>query len=218
MATASALFTIKLGTSTTVTTDLILLGSGSQGDPYAQRVLTHPDGANFSPIVYWNNPDRSFNIDNDVLRAPVNRTVLTETGTRVISLDRFEEDTIITEIWSAAEGLKFAMPTFLFRQLYEYYVNRPALSITNQEYIQWQPRDKNSNTYNVIILRLAVGGGDQNNQLFDIADFRPVGGVNDPRGNAGTIFGPLDDLDVTPTGVIDRSVVFQFKIVNTVTP
>lgn len=210
MASSSRIYSIALGSPTIVPDTTTILGSGSQGTPGAKRRLVHPDAVNFPPISYFSNPDRTFNLDNQVLPAPTITVVQTLSGTRVVRFDGLEEDVIITEIWTAQQNSVLSMPTFFFRQLYEYWINPPDFDPDPnlQEYIQWEPRDRTDKVYDVEITRLTVGGGAQNNQLFDVSDSL--------RTTSGSIAGPLDDLDASPTGVVDRTVLLQMRIVQEV--
>ena len=155
-------------------------------------------------------------MDNDAL---LDAQVTAFRGLEDTTLVRFDgtlSDVIITEIWTAIAGARYSMPTFFFRQLYEYFINEPDYDPVAQEYIQYQPRDRNDFTYNIEIMRLSVGGGAQNNQLYDVADVRQKGGLYDPNLMA-TIMNSTDNLNVLETGLLDRTVQFQFQLMSKVT-
>lgn len=178
----------------------------SAGTPNAQRTLTHPNSL-LAPIVYFCNPTRTINFDQDTLEAPITSVERMLTGSVVTRFETSENDVVITERWAAEAG-NFSMPAFFFRELYEYLINPPAFAAVNQEYIQWAPNDRTTDVYNVILTRLVVGGGQENNQLYDVRDFRP--------NFTGDIASPVDFIDDATTGLLDRSVILQFKIVNKV--
>lgn len=213
--TADRTYEIFLGEATAETEDITLVPIESSGNATARRRLVYPNNA-LAPIVYETNPTRTLNFDQDVLFAPISNVERMLTGSKVIQFDTAENDVVITETWTAREGQIYSMITSFFRMLREYHINPPAFSATNQEYIQWFPADRTTDGYNVLLHRLVVGGGQENNQLYDINDIRPRGGFNDPWGNGAnaTAAGPLDFISEGVTGVLDRTVIFQFKIVN----
>ncbi len=204
--TSHRIYEIFLGDPTVAEEEITFVPIQSSGTPNAVRGLSHPNSL-LAPIVYFCNPDRTINFDQDVLVAPITKAERMLEGSVVTRFETTENDVVITERWQG-EANKFSMPTFFFRQLYEYILNPPPFSVSNQEYIQWSPNDKTTDVYNVILMRLAVGGGQENNQLYDVRDFRPVPG--------GNIASPVDFLDDATTGLLDRSVIFQFKIVGKV--
>ena len=210
MGTSTRTIFIGLGTPTIAQSTLVLFGSGSAGTVGAQRIMTHPDGVNFSPITYYKNPTRTFNLDTEVLPAPISEAVLTLSQRQVVLFDRTLADVIVTEVWEGAEGTEASMPTFLFRQLYEYLRNQPPFSATAQTFLTWQPRDRNARTYNVQLYRLTVGGGGAagGDKVFDIDDFRLPDSVE--------VAHPLESLDVTPTGLITRNVEMKLRVVSEV--
>lgn len=213
MATGFRVYEIFQGTSTTVSTETTLLGIGSAGDPAAKRRLIHPDTANLPPIVYNTNPDRTTNLDNEVLVAPLVSVDRTLDSTRVTRFETKLEDRIVRETWLADQA-KAAMPTALFRKLYEYLVNPPAFDPLNPVFIQWEPRDKVVNSdgtpraFNVELVGLTVGQG-ETGQEFDLVDVRSRGGDIFRAG--------FDGLEAEPTGVVDRTVTLTFLVVSEVT-
>ncbi len=207
-ASNSRLAFIGLGVPTTASSTLTIFESGQSGTLGAKRVLTHPDGVNFSPITYYKNPDRTLHLDNVALPAPDAEAVLTLGSTQVVRFDRQLEDVIITERWDGSDKKLVSMPTFMFRQLYEYLINPPAFAPLAQTYITYRPRDRSTLTYNVQFYRLVVGGGNGPNEVFDVDDFRLAAGTE--------IKQPLESLDVDPTGVITRPVEVKLRVVSVV--
>ncbi|MGB5810122.1 MAG: hypothetical protein WBG86_06300 [Polyangiales bacterium] len=207
MATSSAPLFIGLGTPVVATPSITIVSVGQQGDPAAKRILTHPDSANFSPIAYYKNPDFTTNLDNTVLTFPDGKLVKTSTSSQLIRQEGVLADVVCEETWGAQEGRRASMPTFLFRQLYEYLINPPPFDATAQEYIQWQPRDRTALTYNVHLFKLTVGGG-SGTRTFNVKEY---------RGQQGPIQSPFEGLDVSPTGFIDQSVTAHLHIVSQVT-
>ena len=207
MATSFGLGFIALGAPTASAPSVTLLGIGQQGTVGAKRILTHPDSANFAPITYWGNPDYTYNLDNDVLTAPISSTQLTIGSTQTIRFARNTDDVVVEEFWEGSVQ-KAAMPTSQFRAFYEYLINPPALA-TPQDYITWQPRDRNSNTYNVELFAMSVGGGD-GDRTFKMREFRlNASGASDIRH-------ALDFIDATPDGLIQEVTSLRMRIVSVV--
>ncbi len=209
MATSTRTIFVGLGIPITATVEPILFESGQSGTLGAKRVLTHPLGSTFSKITYYKNPTRNFNLDNEVLLAPTSSTIKTIGSRQVVRFENELDDIIVTEIWEGAENRQAAMPTFMFRQLYEYLINPPVFSSTAQTFITWEPRDRSTKTYNVQFYQLRVGGGGSEEKTFDIDDRRLADSVE--------IKHPLETLDVSPTGLITRNVEVKLRIVSEVT-
>lgn len=211
---ASRLYQIWLGGLITEDEAVTILGLGPTGDVTARRRLVHPDAENFEPILYWSMPDRTYNLDNEVLRAPIAAVLRMLEGSVVTRFEQVDADVVITELWNGSEA-EFSMPGFQFRQLYEYLVNPPAFDPAAPVYIQYSPQDKNAKTYNVELYRLAVGSGSDPTQMYDLTEFFPPG-----QGAGQAQVGPLASLDEAfaneGSGLLDRPVIFQMKIVNEV--
>lgn len=208
----SRLFQIFQGTPVTATATPTILGLGPTGDATLKRRLVHPDASSFDPIVYFQNPDRTFGVDNEILLPPLTGVRRALTGSLVTRFEQTAPDVIVTETWTA-EGGNFSVPAFMFRQLYEYIANPPAFDAVAQSYITWQPRDRNPKTYNVEMLSLRVGSGTDPTQLYDVTEFIPRG--------VGSAYGdPLATLDDTFAneggGLLDRTMILQMKIVSEV--
>jgi len=198
-------YQINQGIPVSSTGQVTLLPAGLTGTRGARRRLVHPDTTSFSPVLYDRNPQRTVNFDNDVLLKPAVTVVKTATSTRVVRFDELEEDVIVTEIWEAAGGL--SVPGYFFRQLYEMAVNQPAFVPSAPVYIQWEPRDRTDDVYNVEIVGFGLGG-----QAYDFRPWVSEGGPNDPN-NPGTILTPTDVLDVTPAEILDRPITLSMRIV-----
>jgi hypothetical protein len=208
MATAASTFIIGLGAPTVVVSSLVILSVGQEGDPTASGLLAHPDTLNFAPIAYQFNPDFTTNLDNEVLLAPDARLVKTGTSSKLVRQEGLMIDVVCEETWGGQEGRRVSMPTFMFRQLYEYLRNPPPFSSTAQTYIQWSPAYRSLKTYNIELFKLVVGAGSG----------ASVYTVNEFRGNSSnTIDSPFDGLDVEPTGFIDQSVTIHHHIVSEAT-
>lgn len=191
-----------------------ILGTGSAGTPGAARRLVHPDSDNIPPLSYPLNPDRTFNLDNEVLRVPFSSTVLTLSDRKLVRFEGNLADAVVTEVW-IADGVKASMPTFFFRLLYEFLANPPAFDPITPDFIQWEPRDRSGKVYNVQIIDLSVGqspGGDVL-QKFDVNDGIVPGGASD----GGDTQHGLDAFDDAGGGVMDRTVFLQMKVVSEVT-
>lgn len=208
MATASRVIFIGLGVPTTTPSSLVLFDSGQSGTLGAQRILIHPNGVRFAPINYYKNPTRTFGLDNEVLPAPIADAPLTLTSRQVVRFEQDIDDVIVTEVWEGGEGKRAAMPTFLWRQLYEYLRNPPEFDADAQTFITYAPRDRSTVVYNVQLYQLRVGGGGGDDQVFDIDDFRLPASIE--------IQHPLESLDVSPTGLITRDVQVKLRIVSEV--
>ncbi len=209
---SSRLYTYLQGASVTAAATLQLLPSGSTGTRGALRRLVHPDSANFSPLVYYRNPDRQGNFDTDVLRTPIVSVIRTAAASRTLRFEEIESDVLVREQWLPEGGL--SMPDFMFRQLYEYYVNVPDFSATNQEYITWEPRDETTSSWKVQIIDLNVGGNTLG--TYNIRKYIAAGGPSDPL-DPGPLFTPTDGLDVSPGApILDAPVTLTMRIIEEV--
>lgn len=204
---SSKTYVVGLGTPLSTTLGVTFLGLASQGTPGAERVLTHPD-QQLAPIVYDRNPDDLFNFHNTALRGPISFADLTLSSTVVTRFDTLEEDTIVTEQWLGARGTRGAMATFFYIQLYEYLINPPAFDPINPSYIQWEPRDRSDEVWNVQLLDLRSGGGGSRDRQHKVRDLRAAGGSVIENATAG--------LNVLPTGIIDETVQLLMRLVSKV--
>jgi len=204
-------FTIGLGTPAASAT-LTLIGTASAGTAGAPGTLTHPDSTNLPAITYEVNPDRVFNLDNEVLKSQYSSTILTLADRKLVQFSGNLSDMLVTEVWIGSGG-KAAMTASFFRQLYEYYVNPPDFDASAQEYIEWAPAYRSTKVYQVQIVELSVGGGPgaDPSQRFDVSDQIIPGG----RENGGDTMHGIDAI--LPSGVraglVDQSVSLQMKII-----
>lgn len=202
------IYQIQQGVAVEAVAEVQLLPSGSTGVAGALRRLVHPDGGLLPPLVYYRNPDRTFNFDNDVLRHPITSVTRTLSSSRTVRFEEVTEDVIVTERWEAGGGL--SMPGFMFRQLYNYLVNPPAFSAVAQTYIIWEPRDETDDTYEVEVIGLQVGSGPGR---FSIKKHVARGGASDPQ-TPGTLATPTDTMDVAPTYLLDQPVDLTMRIIS----
>jgi hypothetical protein len=202
--TSALTFPVLIGSPVTATAGVVIVDSESAGVLGALRILTHPDTSNFPPLTYWGNPLRTTNLDNDVLYVPDVSTVETLGTTQVLRYERAIDDVIVSESWPGSDN-QLSMPSSFFRNLYELLINQPDVG----EYITWQPRDRNLNTYNVAILDLTVGG---KTAELDVIDFKPAGGL----AAGGSIPLPGETTEPVVTGYVDREVVLKMKIISKV--
>ena len=208
MATTTRIVFLELGVPTVSQSTLVLYETGQAGEVGAKRVLTHPNGDDFSAIAYYKNPTRTFNLDNQVLVAPRSDAVPTLGSRQVVRFERGIDDVIVTEVWEGAENRRAAMPTSLWRQLYEYLRNPPAFDPVTQTFITWAPRDRTTLVYNVQLYQIRVGGGGSDEQIFDIDDVRLPASTE--------VKNPLETMDVTPDGFLTRNVQVKLHIVSLV--
>lgn len=202
-------YQIQQGIAVTAQSSVQLLSAGQTGTRGARRRLVHPTSGTFAPIVYYLNPTRTINFDNDVLRSPITSTIRTLGSTRVVQFAELAEDVIVQELWESRPGL--SMPVFMFRFLYEYLVNPPAFDAVSPVYIQWEPRDRTEKVYNVQVLGLEVGS-----RGYSIRHWQSDGGPNDPGAPGATGLTPTDTMDVSPTAILDQPVTLTMRIVGEV--
>jgi hypothetical protein len=209
---SSRLYQIQQGLAVTAASTVQLLPSGTEGDRNALSRLVHPDSDTWPPVVYYRNPDVRYNFSTDVLRHPIASVVRTASSSKLIRFEEVEEDKVITEVWSG--GRSASLPLFTIHQLYEMVVNPPELNALAQEYIVWEPRNETTDTYNVEVIGLQVGGGSPGK--FGMKRWFATGGPNDPS-DPGPRDTPLDNLDVTPTALITENVILTMRMVSKVT-
>jgi len=192
MASSTTTWEILAASSQSATTSITVIDSGTSGSPGTLRTLTHPDGANFPVVTYSCNPDRTMNFDQDALFPPNSRTLKTLGTTQVFVTPNTTSDVIVTEVWTGSATVTRMIASF-FRRLYELSINPPAVA-TPEQFVVWAPADRTTDTYNVIISGIRLGG--------DKLDVREWGLYA-----AGT-------LDSVPTGLLDRSLELDLKIVS----
>ncbi len=210
---SEVIYPIQLGEPVVASAPITFLGTGSAGSLGACRRLVFPESVSplLAPIIYqWGdlgrclNPARTLNLDNVPLVHPSTRAVKTLGTTKVLRQEESLSDVIVTEIWEARGGI--SMPTFFYRLLYEYLINTPPFSLSQTDYIIWEPRDRTDKTYNVELLSLSAGPGEGEAQ-HDVRDLRTESGTYDDA---------LTLANVQPTGIIDKEVRLRMRIVSEV--
>ena len=196
MATEETTWEILAAESTTATAVVTIVDAATTGTPAALRTLTHPDAANFPIVTYNRNPKRTINFDQAPLFPPTSQTVRTLGTTQAFVSQNELDDVIVTELWNVA-GNEASMEAAFFRRLYELCINPPDVE-DPEIFVEWAPTDRTSTVYNVILLDIRLGGGSQK------LDFKEWGSFA-----AGV-------LDAVATGVIDRTVELDLKIVSEV--
>jgi len=204
MPTSSVTYSIFLGPTVDEDLAVELLSIGSPLTTSARRRLVHPD-TEIVPVTYFANPDEWDFFDTEPLPRPDAQALKTLGGTRVVRFEEALEDVIVVERW-LAEGAKAAMPSHFLRQLYDVWRNPPVLSLTDPVYVQWEPRDRTTNVYNVEILDLSVGTAGR----LEVTELLAQGGKFD----GGDIENPLDPLNVLRTGLIPKQVTLTMRIVS----
>ena len=202
MASSFRNFFYQANASTPTSTSTTIQPIGSSSTAGALRILTHPNSSLLPPVVYRRNPPRTLNLDLIPQLHPRVSVVKALTGSQAVRFEETLDDIIITEIWPGSNRIA-SMTAAQLRQLKQYFDNVPTTSDTPQ-FIQWEPRDQSDRAYLIEIVDLTVGGTSD----YDILDIVSRGGPKDGvRILAGT-----DDLNVLPTGLIDREVKLSFLI------
>jgi hypothetical protein len=118
------------------------------------RCLVYPNTA-FAPIKYSHNPTKTVNFDTSpVDKKPTAIGLPTITDNRITSWPGYAKDGSITEIWEGSDKIA-SMDLGFFRQLVNYYQNPPASG-----FIVWEPKDRTTATYNILIESLTSGGSE----------------------------------------------------------
>jgi hypothetical protein len=119
------------------------------------RRLTYPGGL-FAPIIYESNPDMYTNFNTSPLdKRPRAFATATLTDNILIGWQGVSKDVPIKEVWNGSSTVSRVTLDF-FLALQDYYANPPSAG----QYIQWEPRDRTSKKYNILIetLTLSVTG------------------------------------------------------------
>lgn len=199
------IYQLQQGVPITSAPTIQLLPSGLVGTRGALRTLVHPTSATFPQITYYKNPDVTVNYDSDTLRTPIVDVVRTLSSSKLVRFEEVVEDVVVQEIWQPGGGL--SMPVFLFRQLYEYVLNPPPFDTVAQTYIQWAPRDRSDQVFDVQLIGLQAGNGGYRTRYFQAR-----GGPNDAA-VPGPVLTPTDTMDVSPTAIMDEVVTLTIRIV-----
>ncbi len=196
MATEEGSWEIFAGESQTLETTVVIIDAASTGTPGALRTLTHPDTGNFPITTYNRNPDRTINFDQVPLAPPISEDFLTLGTTQVFVQPTEIDDVIVTERWEGA-ATRASMTASQFRRLYELVINKPPFAAP-EVFIQWAPADRTDKVYNVILMDIRVGGGSRELDVKEVGLFA-----------AGSV-------DAVATGLLDRAVELDLKIVSEV--
>lgn len=118
----------------------------------ARRELSYPSDT-LPPLIYDKNPDQWTNFDTTPMvkrpRVGVQQTIQ---DTRLTGWQGFAKDAPVTETWQGGDD-ESPMRLSFFRQLYAYFETPPTSG-----FIQWSPKDRTANVYNIMIESLTVGG------------------------------------------------------------
>lgn len=121
----------------------------------AMRELRHPD-PRIPVLVYEENPDRWDNFDSvPMTDRPLVKVVPTLTWAQSVQWKGYLPDRPVKEYWRGAD-LTSRMTPYMFRRLYEMFVNTPAQG----EYVTWWPKDRTEQGYKIMIESLTVGGAE----------------------------------------------------------
>lgn len=150
--TSQTVVTIDDALAVTTTADFTLQPENTGTN--ARRELHYPSDT-LPPIIYERNPDTWTNFDTSpMVKRPKVAVLSTLQDNRVIGWQGFDRDAPVTEIWNGGDSVAPMTLTF-FRQLYAYFESPPT---TN--FIQWYPKDRTDEVYNILIESLTVGGTD----------------------------------------------------------
>jgi hypothetical protein len=119
------------------------------------RRLVYPTSS-FAPIVYESNPDVYTNFDRGPLdKRPRAFATATLTDNKIMGWLGVSKDVAIEERWMGT-AKESRMKLDFFLALKDYYENPP----TNGTYIIWEPRDRTTKRYNIVIeaLTLSLSG------------------------------------------------------------
>jgi hypothetical protein len=163
MPTISANLAFTVGNQTpvaTTTTDIkpaaVLAISGT--NPAATqtselRRLVYPTSA-FAPIIYESNPDVYTNFNTSPMdKRPRAFAQATLSDNILIGWQGVSRDVNVDERWNGSSR-QSRMTLSMFLALHDYYSNPP----TNGQYIIWEPRDRTSKTYYIVIESLTLSG------------------------------------------------------------
>lgn len=138
--------------SVVTTSDFTLQPENSGSN--VRRELHYPSDT-LPPIIYDRNPDTWYNFDTSpMVKRPKVALQQTIQDNRLTGWQGFDRDAPITEIWQGSDRIAPMSLTF-FRALYAYFESPPS-----DAYIQWYPKDRTANGYNIVIESLGVGGAD----------------------------------------------------------
>ena len=157
----SITFTVGDASPVATTQSDIVFGTASPsiilpGDPIGVtagelRKLVYPDSS-FAPLIYETNPDVYTNFNTSPLDVRPHALATATLDDNVIMgwLGK-GKDVSISERWIGSTT-KSRMTLDFFTELQNYYRNPP----TNGTFIQWQPRDRTSKVYSIVIESLTL--------------------------------------------------------------
>jgi hypothetical protein len=183
-----------VATTTTEIKPAVVLASSSENAALTQtselRRLVYPTGS-FAPLIYESNPDIYTNFHTSPLdKRPRAFAQATLQDNILIGWHGVSRDVSIDEKWIGGNK-QSRMTLGMFLALHDYYVNPP----TNGQYIVWEPRDRTSKTYNIVIESLTCS----------------------MTGSAGQGAGDFEfDYLATRHGYIVGTVQFSFRIIGEV--
>lgn len=157
--TANLAFTVGNQTPVATTTSDIhpaaIIASGSGNGAATQtaelRRLVYPTSA-FAPIIYESNPDMYTNFNTSPMdKRPRAFAQATLSDNLLIGWQGVSRDVNIDERWNGG-ARQSRMTLSMFMALHDYYSNPP----TNGQYIIWEPRDRTSKTYYIVIESLTL--------------------------------------------------------------
>ena len=115
------------------------------------RRLVYPGGT-YAPVVYATNPDVYTNFNVSPLdKRPRAFVTPTLSDNVLIGWLGQSKDVAIEERWMGS-ATKSRMTLSFFLELQNYYQNPP----TNGTFVQWEPRDRTTKKYNVVIESLSL--------------------------------------------------------------
>jgi hypothetical protein len=120
------------------------------------RRLTHPAFAAVEGegiFTYLANPAQTLNFHGSPMRRMETSVLKTIGGTILVRHPEVEDDVIISEVWPGG-GDTVSMPAEQFLTLYNFMNTLPAIG----EYLTWEPREVSSDSYQVELVDLTIGG------------------------------------------------------------
>jgi hypothetical protein len=124
------------------------------------RVMTHPSFAEESGVgiyTYDSNPDETHNFHIVPARRVETIVQKTISSSILVRQPENDEDVIVTEIWTGG-GNKLSILADQYRTFYNFWVTIPEVG----EYIVWEPKDITTDTYQIEIVDVQLGGTETN--------------------------------------------------------
>ena len=150
--TSQTIVTIADASAVVTTVDITLQPENAGIN--ARRELHYPSDL-IAPIVYDKNPDRWTNFDTSpMVKRPRVGLLQTLTDNKLTGWMGYDRDAAITETWKGSDT-EAPMRLAFFRQLYAYFESPPVTG-----FITWEPKDRTTTVYNIVIEAIGVGGND----------------------------------------------------------